>query len=174
MRLGAATPSPGSVTEMLTAGSMAPTKVQKSVVSDWIFLKALDISIHCTVSIDSISFLFIQVPPLYMYFVLLDKKCENSTQWQCASGQCISKVWRCDFDKDCHDGSDEKDCQTGKCMYMYRMYKIFIRLNYLITARFLHYNLLFAIIKCTCIFHMNKINHNFLTLIERDIAIARK
>lgn len=52
MRLGAATPSPGSVTEMLTAGSMALTKVQKSVVSDWIFLKALDISIHCIVSID--------------------------------------------------------------------------------------------------------------------------
>uniref|UniRef100_A0AAY5ESJ3 EGF-like domain-containing protein n=1 Tax=Electrophorus electricus TaxID=8005 RepID=A0AAY5ESJ3_ELEEL len=32
-------------------------------------------------------------------------------QYQCASGQCVSTVLRCDGHADCHDHSDEKDCR---------------------------------------------------------------
>lgn len=32
-------------------------------------------------------------------------------QFQCKStGKCISPDWRCDYDKDCEDGTDEMNC----------------------------------------------------------------
>lgn len=34
----------------------------------------------------------------------------KSSQWQCHTGQCIDKDRRCDFLRDCLDGSDEKNC----------------------------------------------------------------
>ena len=33
--------------------------------------------------------------------------------WQCATGQCIPLVWRCDGDIDCHDKSDEQNCTAA-------------------------------------------------------------
>lgn len=59
MRPGAATLSPGSVTETLTAGQTDPTKVQKSVVSDWILKHWIFLSIvQCLLISNSTSSLF--------------------------------------------------------------------------------------------------------------------
>ena len=36
----------------------------------------------------------------------------GANDWECRNGQCISKDFRCDSDRDCQDGSDEDDCFT--------------------------------------------------------------
>lgn len=37
-------------------------------------------------------------------------------QFACANGEkCIPKMWRCDFDNDCSDWSDEADCNRTTC-----------------------------------------------------------
>lgn len=60
-RPAAATPSPGSVTETRTAGLTDPTKVPKSVVSDWILRHWIFISFVQSLLIsNSISSHFIQ------------------------------------------------------------------------------------------------------------------
>lgn len=60
-RPAAATPSPGSVTETWTAGLTDPTKVPKSVVSDWILRHWIFISFVQSLLIsNSISSHFIQ------------------------------------------------------------------------------------------------------------------
>lgn len=32
----------------------------------------------------------------------------------CKSGKCIPERWKCDRDRDCHDGDDEEGCDTDK------------------------------------------------------------
>jgi hypothetical protein len=33
----------------------------------------------------------------------------STSQFECESGECLPLAWRCDFEKDCADGSDELD-----------------------------------------------------------------
>jgi integrin beta 2 len=37
-------------------------------------------------------------------------------QFQCASGECIDAIFKCDSQQDCYDGSDEKNCR----MYFFK------------------------------------------------------
>lgn len=39
-------------------------------------------------------------------------ECNEDNMFRCRDGQCISKDFRCNFHKDCFDGSDELDCQS--------------------------------------------------------------
>lgn len=54
--------------------------------------------------------------------------CE-ANEFQCANGGCIDLEWRCDNFPDCHDGSDELNCSTGKfcCTIVSHVSFMFIR-----------------------------------------------
>ena len=41
-------------------------------------------------------------------------KC-GSQQFSCGSGECIPKLWKCDSEEDCRDGSDELECAPLTC-----------------------------------------------------------
>lgn len=43
-------------------------------------------------------------------YLLVDKLCEPN-QFKCSNGMCAMKIWRCDGDNDCGDGSDEQNCR---------------------------------------------------------------
>lgn len=38
-----------------------------------------------------------------------------SAEFQCDNGRCISLAWKCDSQDDCHDNSDERDCEYPTC-----------------------------------------------------------
>ena len=41
------------------------------------------------------------------------RTCNPDTQFTCTNGRCIPKLWKCDWDDDCGDRSDEmpeEDC----------------------------------------------------------------
>ena len=44
-----------------------------------------------------------------------DLECRQG-QFKCADGEkCIPEYWKCDFDHDCKDGSDENNCKNTTC-----------------------------------------------------------
>ncbi|KAJ8374708.1 hypothetical protein SKAU_G00052880 [Synaphobranchus kaupii] len=61
---------------------------------------------------------------IILFFVLQDLPCFLGSsdvqtcekhQFSCISGRCIPRIWLCDGDKDCEDGSDEAHCWERKC-----------------------------------------------------------
>ena len=67
------------------------------------FIK-LDLSIHCS------DLTYNGLWLTTMTFQILDFKCDPS-MYSCDNGECIHKVYVCDGDKQCVDGSDETYCQ---------------------------------------------------------------
>ena len=47
-------------------------------------------------------------------FFTAQRKC-RANEFKCESGQCIHQNWKCDFERDCTDGSDEKGCPKKEC-----------------------------------------------------------
>lgn len=44
---------------------------------------------------------------LRTFFIIAHAQCQSEF-WQCANKKCIPKLWKCDGNDDCNDGSDEK------------------------------------------------------------------
>lgn len=51
-----------------------------------------------------------------MHF-LDNRTCDEDTEYRCNNGRCIPKLWKCDFDDDCGDESDEPAhlCRHQNC-----------------------------------------------------------
>ena len=43
---------------------------------------------------------------------ILDCQC---LQFRCKTGKCVPEHWRCDYEDDCGDGSDEAECPDMEC-----------------------------------------------------------
>ena len=43
--------------------------------------------------------------------------CDAMNWFECASGgnECVPNIWKCDGDKDCSNGADEKNCPDPTC-----------------------------------------------------------
>lgn len=47
-------------------------------------------------------------------FILAFHSC-SANEFRCDNGRCIFKSWKCDYENDCKDGSDERDCTYAPC-----------------------------------------------------------
>ena len=45
----------------------------------------------------------------------LDEQTCDATYFKCGNNRCIPGRWRCDYDSDCRDNSDELDCAPRNC-----------------------------------------------------------
>ena len=43
------------------------------------------------------------------FFVFSEHDCDPDTEFACKNGKCIPVLWKCDFDNDCGDDSDDRD-----------------------------------------------------------------
>ena len=63
-----------------------------------------------------------------LIFISDNRACDPETEFSCNNGKCIPVLWKCDFDNDCGDDSDEpahicrnKNCTTGwNLNFLYR------------------------------------------------------
>lgn len=53
----------------------------------------------------------------------------DPTFFRCNNGRCIQPQYRCDYDDDCKDGSDEMDCGTSKTKKLLIQDYIFLHLK---------------------------------------------
>lgn len=65
-----------------------------------------------------------ELPLVFLFFVsivqthrrfamsFLDTACKSG-EFSCSNGRCIESFWKCDFEDDCGDNSDEIDCSTN-------------------------------------------------------------
>ena len=51
---------------------------------------------------------------MYLCCFLAQRQCRTN-EFRCATGQCVLSTWKCDFERDCTDGSDEKNCPKKEC-----------------------------------------------------------
>ena len=67
------------------------------------------IKIFSVISINNNIFCF---QKRYSYFL----ECDSNNEYTCGNGECIDLEWRCDEENDCHDGSDEFNCDNLELM----------------------------------------------------------
>jgi len=47
---------------------------------------------------------------MFMVFACAESNSCDAGEFRCDDGECISRLWRCDLELDCEDGSDERGC----------------------------------------------------------------
>lgn len=45
------------------------------------------------------------------------RHCDRNTEWRCGSGECVPLYSRCDLNRNCRDGSDERNCRKFMLLF---------------------------------------------------------